>query len=434
MYWSSRARLAALALVATLIGLAMAACDTRPPPGPLPEGAAATSTPLATAPTTATPGQSTAQPAARATSQLYLPEVSHGQALRTPRPPEVALAPPTPAPPAPGAPTATRTPGPTRTPRPTPTPKFPPPIAEPGPSKLGLHVINNNSHDIMEFVRVTKPRLLKAVDDLHWLQEAKQASPQTVTIGRITTNDQRMEGDPAARARAFVAEQAPKYNAYRDGVDYWEGWNEPAPKTREEMAWYAAFEAERVRALAEMGLKAAVGTYPTGVPEWELMEVFLPAIQAAKQHGGVLALHEYSAPTMQFGVGAGLPGRPSVPNRGTLNLRYRYWYEDFLKPRGLTIPLVITEAGIDGGITNRPGPPEARGWRDFGGYWESQGLGGDSLRAYLDQLAWYDQETRQDPYVLGFTVFTAGNPPGDQWESFDVTDVLPAIARYLVAQ
>ena len=39
---------------------------------------------------------------------------------------------------------------------------------------------------------------------------------------------------------------------------------------------------------------------------------------------------------MQFGVGAGLPGRPAIGNRGALTLRYRYWYEDFLKPRGLS--------------------------------------------------------------------------------------------------
>ena len=71
---------------------------------------------------------------------------------------------------------------------------------------------------------------------------------------------------------------------------------------------------------------------------------------------------------------------------------------------------------------------------DFGGYWESQGLGGDHLKTYLDQLAWYDAETRQDPYVLGFTVFTAGDTSGNTWDSFDVTDVLPALARYLVAQ
>jgi hypothetical protein len=298
---------------------------------------------------------------------------------------------------------------------------------------MGLHIINNNSPDIMEFVRVAKPRVLKAVDDLHWLREAKAASPQTITVGRVTASSQRYEGDPAQAARAFVAEQMEKYNYNREGVDYWEGWNEPAPKTAAEMTWYATFEAERVRALAENGLRAAVGTYPTGVPEWDLLALFLPAIQAAKQYDGILALHEYSAPTMQFGVGAGIPGRAPVANRGSLTLRYRYWYEDLLKPRGLAIPLIITEAGIDGGIRNRPGPPDALGWRQFTTYWSQQGLGGDGTRAYLDQLAWYDNETRQDSYVLGFTVFTAGDPD-DQWQSFDITDVLPAFARYLVTQ
>jgi hypothetical protein len=43
-------------------------------------------------------------------------------------------------------------------------------------------------------------------------------------------------------------------------VDYWEGWNEPDPNMNN-MAWYARFEQERVRLLAEYGLKAAVGGF-----------------------------------------------------------------------------------------------------------------------------------------------------------------------------
>ena len=444
--------------------LTLTACQTSPPPAP-----PATPSPSATAPPTSPPPATTLTPSpsplasradasprpsatpgaglgAQSTLRLFFPEIGVGAAppagARTPTPGVVARADPppptfTPAPTVGPSPTPTNgpspTPRPTRTPRPTPTPKFPPPLAEPGPSKLGLHVVRNNSPDILEFIRVTKPRVVKAVDDLHWLAEAKQASPQTVTVGRIAVASQSMTGDPAQAARDFVAAQLPDYEFNRAGVDYWEGWNEPAPKTAEEMTWYTAFEAERVRALAEHGLKAAVGTFPTGVPEWDLIPLFLPAVQAAKDHGGVLALHEYSAPTMQYGVGVAVPGRAPVANRGVLTLRYRWWYEDFLKPRGLAIPLVITEAGIDGGITNRPGPGDARGWRDFGGYWSSQGLGGDTLAVYLDQLAWYDRETRQDPYVLGFTVFTAGDE-GDTWASFEVTDVLPALARYLVEQ
>ncbi len=428
-----------LAALSLILAVALAACENAPP----------------TVPTTPTEGPPTAttsvRPEARATYRLYMPHVDVLSQPAVGRATAVALAPnatPT-ATPTPAGPTntprptrtrgptdtpgPTNTPGPTRTPRPTPTPKWPGALAEPGASKLGLHVQRNNSPDIMEFVRVAKPRVVKGVDDLHWLTEVKQASPQTVTIGRVSGAPQKIAVDPVQAARAFVADQMDEYEFNRNGVDYWEGWNEPAPKTPGDMQWYAAFEAERVRLLAERGFRAAVGTFPTGVPEWDIFAFFLPAIQAAKQNGGVLALHEYSAPTMQYGVGAGLPGRPAYPNRGVLTLRYRYWYEDYLKPRGLAIPLVLTEAGVDGGIRPRPGPQDAFGWRDFSTYWSQTGLGNDDKQVYLSQLEWFDQETRQDSYVLGFTVFTAG-AYGKDWQSFDVTDILGMLAAYVVTQ
>jgi hypothetical protein len=117
--------------------------------------------------------------------------------------------------------------------------------------------------------------------------------------------------------------------------------------------------------------------------------------------------------------------------RGALALRYRWWYEDFLKPKGLVLPLVISEAGIDGTISNRPGP-KGRGWQDFSGYWVEQGVAEDGIKALLKQLAWYDAELQRDPYVIGFAVFTAGAMTGE-WASYDITQVLRHIATYIVA-
>jgi hypothetical protein len=125
-----------------------------------------------------------------------------------------------------------------------------------------------------------------------------------------------------------------------------------------------------------------------------------------------------------------LPGRPSYPNRGVLTLRYRWWYEDFLKPRGLVIPLVISEAGIDGAIGNRPGP-KADGWLHFPKYWAQSGLGDDPVRLYIQQLTWYDNQLRQDDYVIGFAVFTAG-PMNDDWKSYDITPILRHIASFII--
>jgi hypothetical protein len=302
-------------------------------------------------------------------------------------------------------------------------------LAQPGASKLGVHIVQNNSPLILEFVRRSKPAVLKAVDDVGWLTEAKRISPETVTIGRLSPTHQDMNGDPAVAAQAFVAEQLSRYQL-NPGVDYWEGWNEPDPN--EKMAWYAAFEAERVRVLADHGFKAAVGGFASGVPEWNEFQDFIPAIEAAQLYGGILTLHEYGAPTMDYLVGDPLPGKQAYPERGSLTLRYRWWYQDFLIPQGLAIPLVISEAGIDGIIMSgrRPGP-DGLGWRDFVDYWEANGWG-SGFDGYLRQLGWYDSELRSDDYVIGFTIFTAGGT--DSWKSYDVTEYLPQLASYMVLQ
>ena len=112
-------------------------------------------------------------------------------------------------------------------------------------------------------------------------------------------------------------------------VDYWEGWNEPDPNL-DRMEWYARFEAERVRQLAAHGLRAAVGGFSTGVPELDEFALFVPAIEAAKAHGGILTLHEYAAPDLTFLYGDPLPGLPAYPDRGPLLFRYRWFYRCLL--------------------------------------------------------------------------------------------------------
>ncbi|MCZ7668953.1 MAG: hypothetical protein M5U34_18035 [Chloroflexi bacterium] len=71
------------------------------------------------------------------------------------------------------------------------------------------------------------------------------------------------------------------------------------------------------------------------------------------------------------------------------------------------LPLVISEAGIDGIIGGQPGPA-GFGWSYFADYWVAQGLGGSGIEAFVNQLNWYDNGVREDGYVIGFTVFTAG--------------------------
>ena len=177
--------------------------------------------------------------------------------------------------------------------------------------------------------------------------------------------------------------------------------------------------------------KALQETDTSTIPEVEEFALFIPAIETAMQYGGILTLHEYSAPVMTEGYGSALPGYPYHDDRGSLTFRYRWFYEELLLPRGLAIPLVISEAGIDGILGNRPGPP-GKGWADFQSYAVDQGWGSNGVDAFINQLAWYDAGVRQDSYVLGFTVFTAG--PVAQWGPYDIGPILPRMADYVRSQ
>jgi hypothetical protein len=291
-----------------------------------------------------------------------------------------------------------------------------------GPSKLGLHVTRNTSPGIMDFVERAQPAVIVGVGDLGWLADVKEVSPDTITLGRFEEKGQTFTGDPRQRAQQFVVSHAGRYLA-NPGVDYWLGWNEPVIRYLWQMEWYAAFEAERARLMHDLGLRVAVGNFSTGTPEAEQFPAFMPALAAAKEYGGLFALHEYSAPTMLHGVGTAIPGHEADPRFGALTLRYRYWYEHYLGPANLVVPLVITEAGIDGGVLQHQ-DPSLGGWRDFDGILAAN-LTVQNLNSFMAEISWYDDELRCDPYVLGFAIFNVGDLNGE-WASWDITDELDA--------
>jgi hypothetical protein len=239
-----------------------------------------------------------------------------------------------------------------------------------------------------------------------------------------------------------VTRQGEKYRL-NPSIRVWEGPNEPVfgnaddPANVQAMAWYADFEAERLRLLADQGLRGVVGNFATGNPDLPLWPAFLPAVAAARQHGGTLGLHEYSSPWMWWLTGNFQTGncdhRPDFAGEGDtgfLTLRYRKVYRDFLAPAGLDdVPLLITECGLDSigalcpGYTSGPWKDHLDFWGRHDGahdpidYW--RGAERDAERYYAEQLMWYDRELQKDPYVIGATIFTVGATAG-QWAGFDI--------------
>jgi hypothetical protein len=195
----------------------------------------------------------------------------------------------------------------------------------------------------------------------------------------------------------------------------------------------ADFEAERTRLLGDRGIRSVIANFGTGQPPMELWPAFLPALQAAQQYNGWLGLHEYSAPTIYYMSTVENQGRhPGVTpgDTGWLTLRYRKVYNEILIPAGLKLPLVMTELGVDGYVQNRPGPPDARGWKDFQTYWAENGYGLWGPGAYVEQLVWYDEAMRQDDYVLGGCIFAISPTAG--WESYDIRGpVSVVLGQYL---
>lgn len=331
------------------------------------------------------------------------------------------------------APTATTTPSETPTPEfsgeespvetPTPSPTPTPTPYPPGPpSKLGL-VITQNLEPVLQLIAGGKPALIKTLElDANFARGIKEMAPDALLVGRFLNDQMNLDTDPLPLARAFVEQLLPiAADPTRLATfDAWEGYNEPVADTPDKMKRLADFEAERTRLLAEHRVRSVVGNFAAGHPPLELWPNFAPALAAVKQYGGYLGLHEYSAPVMQFGSGAlQLDNGPDQGDEGWFTLRYRKAYRQHLAPMGYgDVPLLITECGVDGLIYPRPGPPDARGWKDFVDTWLASGLRDDPPGVYMDQLIWYDEELRRDSYVKGAAIFIAGG--SDQWESYDI--------------
>jgi hypothetical protein len=311
-------------------------------------------------------------------------------------------------------PTATRPPTPTPTPPPTPFPAGP-------PTKLGLFVAWYHPQ-VMELIATKNVAILKTLElDPAFLAEVKSVSPDTIIVGRVTMGQVDLNrADPKAEARRAVDAVRPlSLDGRRAGlVDAWEGFNEPVPGSEDEMLRLAELEAERVRLLAQDGQRALIGNFGAGQPPLEWWPAFRPALEVGQDHGSYLGLHEYSAPTIWYHTSRQpLDFGASPSDSGWLTLRYRKVYDQYLRPWGLELPLLVTECGVDGLVTDRPGPV-GRGWQDFAAYWAELGMGWDTAGNYIEQLAWYDSQIQLDAYVKGAAIFAM--TAFDGWGSYQL--------------
>ena len=286
----------------------------------------------------------------------------------------------------------------------------------------------------MDLIKTGNVTVLKTMEfDPEFLAAVKAHSPKTIIVGRVVLGQIGLgSGDMLAEARRAADAVLPlALDGRRAGlVDAWEGFNEPVAGDVGEMGKLAELEVERARLLAERGVRAVVGNFSTGHPPLEWWPAFRPAVEAIRRYNGYLGLHEYSAPTIWFNTNrSDLDFGVDPSDEGWLTLRYRKAYRQYLDRWGLRVPLIMTECGVDGMVTDRPGPP-GLGWKDFGAYWNDLGMGPDAPGNYVEQLAWYDSQLQLDDFVVGATVFAM--TAYEEWETYQILgDAATILQQYL---
>jgi hypothetical protein len=288
-------------------------------------------------------------------------------------------------------------------------------------TKLGLHA-NRSSQPLVPFVRDAKPRIVKFLDhDLGTIQAVHAASPGTLLIGRLFTNDQRFQ-NPKQDAANFVAKILPYADRLRGLYEAWESYNEMNPATVDEAKRLNEFHVEFANQMHAHGLKTIAYNFSTGTPELDMWQYYADGAAASDY----LGLHEYDAPRMDT-----LHQKSIAEGKGGMWLALRYRRARAALPPNARKPIIITECGVDGGVANEYKQDEEgrrvkkQGYKDF--------RPEHPTSDYMAQLTWYDDELNKDGYLVGACLFCFGqeNP---RWETFDLAnddEARPALVKVM---
>ena len=274
------------------------------------------------------------------------------------------------------------------------------------PPLRGLHV--NNAADpalwrVLDSAGPGRVALVKVVNpDQAQLRRLKTDYGVRLTVGRFLLDGEGLAPTPQVAAERW-------YRALRERlmplVPYLDYLEVPANEQYErppDLARYADASARFVELAAADGLRVLVGGFARGTPEIEDFPQFLPALLAARAHGGGFHCHEYF-------------------HRGRLDLtwqvgRIKRFYDAI--PAEARVPVIISEYGLDNGDLPRYSRRNA-GWRDAG-----YGAAGDYAADLDAGHAYYEIAC---PEVVGTCLFNLGDYDAT-WASFSAND--PVLARW----
>jgi len=283
-----------------------------------------------------------------------------------------------------------------------------------GGSKIGLHVVGGPRDGLDEFllrcVLADRPvAVIKCVDDFEAAFKAKRLSDKTLTVGRVNAawlSRKNLVDMQAWEPPEFTPQVEFNYTTAQEAaekyyelvlptwklnpvIDVWETFNE--------FSWHWGWQADfylRLMDLAEAdGYRLGLWSPSAGNPPEEFYSEIARTCRRAQEHGNhILCVHEYSLEGLL---------KEASPDMVT---RYRQLYR-YLEQQDAVIPLVISEAGENGG----------------GGFM--------GVETFVDDFAWYDAQLSQDSYVIGCAAWTLGN-----WSGSNFAAALPALADYITGQ
>ncbi|NLF66674.1 MAG: peptidoglycan DD-metalloendopeptidase family protein [Chloroflexi bacterium] len=262
-------------------------------------------------------------------------------------------------------------------------------------TKFGLHVASG-SHNGYGDVVAAAPAVVLAVGEGGALVEAREksvaapgAAPRTITIFRDQTVfhdappgiDQMSEAQARAAADQYWPQLKEKYRL--NPADYYQVTNEYGGDNPTSLANLVAFETRLMELAERDGFKLAVGSPAGGSPgSWELwVRFYVPLIRRAGEGGHIYSRHAYGGVVHPDGIATltAPDGQAADDNAGRPFREAAY-----LRAQGIRTPIVITEAGQNGGF-RFPG-----------------------VDTFMEDMARYDRLCRQHENIWGFCAWTYG--------------------------
>lgn len=325
------------------------------------------------------------------------------------------------------------------------------------PSKLGPHFIGTPG---FERWLAAGGRVFKF--DPSSLGAAAQVPPGPLVVGKLDQLEENLNLtdwkhylksglSPQATAdhrfnvqrHIFVGPNKPRVDRYlvNNRIDIWEDDNEVVPDDPEEARWYADYCIAMMNHYESIGKRRANFCFAVGTPDMrpgdpsDVWPHLVPAVRHARDHGHMIALHEYMGFEADYGVGwkqvdsqrrpirhwhgrtdaAGNPDETYPYGYGVL--RYRFIYDHYFRPLGLQdVSLLITECGCDSVESITPQGISTGTWTELKPHWAAAGKEPESH--YAGMLQWYDAMLRQDAYVKGAMIFTVGSV--GIWSKWDI--------------